>query len=106
MPQPYLFINDIEGQRKIPLGQLVYLVGRDYKCDIRLVSTDVSRLHATLIQLPKKGDIHSYRIVDGNLRGRRSGNGILINGEKVQSQELKEGDVITFSSQATALYCY
>ena len=79
-------------------------MGRDAKCDIRLASQFMSRHHATLIQLPKDDESHYYRIVDGNLKGKASTNGMLINGRKLRTHDLENGDEIVFGPQARAIY--
>ena len=81
--QNHLFIiEDEKGRREYTLDAPVYSIGRDPKCDIRLVSQFVSRRHATLVQLPNEDGSYYYRIVDGNLKGKGSANGLLINGRK------------------------
>lgn len=99
-----LIVEDSQGQREIALDSSVYSIGRDAKCDIRLSSQFVSRHHATLVQLPRDDESYYYRIVDGNLKGKPSANGMLINGRKLQAHDLKNGDEIVFGPQAKAIY--
>ena len=99
-----LIVEDSQGRREIVLDSSVYSVGRDVKCDIRLASQFVSRHHATLVQLPKDDETDYYRIVDGNLKGKPSANGMLINGRKLQAHDLKNDDEIVFGPQARAIY--
>jgi hypothetical protein len=82
----------------------VYSIGRDPKCDIRLVSQFVSRRHATLVQLPNEDGSYYYRIVDGNLKGKPSANGLLINGRKAQAHDLQDEDKVVFGPQVYAIY--
>ncbi|MEM8502763.1 MAG: FHA domain-containing protein [Cyanobacteria bacterium P01_D01_bin.1] len=98
-----LIVEDSQGRREISLDSSVYSIGRDPKCDIRLASQFVSRHHATIVQLPKD-DKTLYRIVDGNLKGKPSANGMLINGRKVQSHDLRNEDEIVFGPQARAIF--
>jgi pSer/pThr/pTyr-binding forkhead associated (FHA) protein len=42
--------------------------------------------------------------LDGDLVGRPSTNGLLINGQKLTTHQLKSGDVITFGPDAKATY--
>lgn len=72
-------------------------MGRDADCAIRVRSQFVSRHHATILRLPNKGGGHFYRIVDGDSQGKRSTNGISINGQKTVSRNLEDGDVLIFS---------
>lgn len=99
-----LIVEDSQGRREILLSSSVYSIGRDPKCDIRLSSQFVSRHHATLVQLPKDDATYYYRIVDGNLKGKPSANGMLINGRKLQAHDLKNEDEIVFGPQARAIY--
>ncbi len=98
-----LIVEDSQGRREISLDSSVYSIGRDPKCDIRLASQFVSRHHATIVQLPKDNKT-LYRIVDGNLKGKPSANGMLINGRKVQSHDLRNEDEIVFGPQARAIF--
>ncbi len=99
-----LIVEDSQGRREIALNSSVYSIGRDPKCDIQLASQFVSRHHATLVQRPKDGQKVFYRIVDGNLKGKPSANGMLINGRKVQSHDLINEDEIVFGPQARAIF--
>lgn len=99
-----LIVEDSKGRREIMLDGSVYSIGRDPKCDIRLSSQFVSRHHATLVQLPRDDNTFYYRIVDGNLKGKPSANGMLINGRKLQAHDLKNEDEIVFGPQARAIY--
>ena len=64
-----------------------------------------SRNHATLL---KRTDVKknqcSYWILDGDLQGNRSRNGIYINGKKGLVHELQSGDVVHFSGDASVKY--
>ncbi|MEB3356391.1 MAG: FHA domain-containing protein [Synechococcales bacterium] len=99
-----LIIEDNKGRREFTLDSPVYSIGRDPKCDIRLVSQFVSRRHATLVQLPKDDGGYYYRIVDGNLKGKASANGLIINGRKLQAHDLQDEDKIVFGPQVSATY--
>ncbi|MGG6268575.1 FHA domain-containing protein [Leptolyngbya sp. AN03gr2] len=99
-----IIIEDDKGRREFVLDAPVYSIGRDPKCDIRLVSQFVSRRHATLLQLPNEDGTHYYRIVDGNLKGKPSANGLLINGRKLQHCDLRNQDEIVFGPQVRAIY--
>lgn len=99
-----LIIEDDKGRREFVLDGPVYSIGRDPKCDIRLVSQFVSRRHATLVQLLNEDGSYYYRIVDGNLKGKPSANGLLINGRKLQAHDLQNEDEIVFGPQVRAIY--
>ena len=99
-----LIVEDSHGRREIVLDRDVYSLGRDHGCDIRLASQFVSRHHATLVQKEAENDAPSYKIVDGDLEGKPSSNGMLINGRKLQSHQLNNEDEIVFGPQARAIY--
>lgn len=97
---PVLVVEDDAGQREIALNGKLYTIGRDPKNDVYLRSQFVSRFHAILVQV----DRQTYRIVDGDLKGTPSTNGILINGQRKHSCELQTGDLVIFGPQARAIY--
>lgn len=99
-----LIIEDDKGKREFTLESPVYSIGRDAQCDIRLVSQFVSRRHATLVRLPHDDGSYYYRIVDGNLKGKSSANGILINSRKLTTHDLQNEDEIVFGPQVRAIY--
>lgn len=104
MPQNHLLIiEDDRGRREFILDRPTYSIGRDPKCDIRLISQFVSRRHATLVQVSGPRSFH-YRIVDGNAMGRFSANGLLINGRKLQSHDLHNEDEVIFGPNVRAIY--
>ncbi|MEM9216619.1 MAG: FHA domain-containing protein [Cyanobacteria bacterium P01_F01_bin.150] len=104
-PNHLLILEDDKGRREFALDSSIYTIGREPKCDIRLFSHFVSRRHATLVQVADDdGEGYHYRIVDGNLRGKASVNGLIINGRKSPAQNLENGDTITFGPGTKATY--
>jgi pSer/pThr/pTyr-binding forkhead associated (FHA) protein len=99
-----LIIEDSKGQEEYTLEDPVYSIGRDLNCDIRLSSYFVSRHHATLVRFPDEEGGYYYRIVDGNLKGKLSANGLLINGRRLQAHDLNDKDTIVFGPQVQATY--
>jgi pSer/pThr/pTyr-binding forkhead associated (FHA) protein len=100
-----LIIQDDMGRREFLLDAPTYSIGRDAKCDIRLISQFVSRRHATLVQVPNdEGTEYGYRIIDGAPRGKSSANGLLINGRKLQAHNLEDEDAIVFGPSVEAVY--
>ncbi len=63
----------------------------------------MSRQHAILLRVPSKHG-YQYRLVDGNTDGKRSANGIFVNGQRITSHELKNGDSVAFGSKVKAAY--
>ena len=101
-----LLITDTKGTRKIALKELKYTIGRDISNNISINSKYVSRQHAVLLRVP--GNItgtHLYRIIDGDLSGKPSINGVGINGiSKIASHELSHGDIISLAPDAQITY--
>jgi tetratricopeptide (TPR) repeat protein len=102
--QPLLVLEDDWGRREILLERDRYLIGRDPKSDICLHSQFVSRQHAVLVRVNQPDEKVVYKITDGNLDGKPSTNGLLINGIKCRSSELHAEDVIVFSPKAKATF--
>ncbi|WP_017304492.1 FHA domain-containing protein [Spirulina subsalsa] len=102
-----LIIEDDKGRRSVPLIEASYSIGRDQSCDIRLSSQFVSRRHAILNRRLQADGTSFYEIVDGDENGKRSVNGLLINGVKLQDQSshsLQHGDEVVFGPQVFAIY--
>jgi pSer/pThr/pTyr-binding forkhead associated (FHA) protein len=99
-----LIIEDDKGRREFPLKEAVYSIGRDPDSDIRLCSQFVSRRHATLVRRQREDGSYYYRIVDGNLKGKASANGLLINSKKTQAHDLEDEDEVIFGPQVSAKY--
>jgi pSer/pThr/pTyr-binding forkhead associated (FHA) protein len=58
-----------------------------------------------MLRVPKESGGHTYRIIDGDLSGKASVNGVIINDkEKVSSWELSPGDYITLAPNAKLQY--
>lgn len=99
-----LIIEDDKGRKEFTLEDAVYSIGRDPKSDIRLFSQFVSRRHATLVRRHREDGSPYYRIVDGNLKGKPSANGLIINGRKLQAHDLEDEDEVIFGPQVSAKY--
>ncbi len=103
-----LIIEDDQGRKEFTLESPLYSIGRDRDCDIHLVSQFVSRRHATLVKLPRDDDKDKrfyYRIVDGDIKGKASSNGLMINGRsKIPAHDLKNEDEVVFGPQVRAIY--
>ena len=100
-----LVIEDQKSRRIVSLSDNTYNIGRDPTNAIVLYDRQVSRHHATLLRVNDYQNHHfSYRLIDGNLQGKRSTNGIMVNGQYCLSHELKHGDLIRFASKSKASY--
>lgn len=94
-----LYLEEEYSKQSIFLEDEVYSIGRYSDSSIRLNSQEVSRHHATLIK-KKFTDYQSfYLLIDGDLQGKRSQNGILVNGKPTIRHQLKHGDVIFFGGK-------
>ncbi|MBV8885260.1 MAG: FHA domain-containing protein, partial [Chroococcidiopsidaceae cyanobacterium CP_BM_RX_35] len=103
--QYFLVIEDNQGKRVTALEATTYSLGRDLSNSIVLHSKLVSRQHAILMRLttPETNN-YVFRLIDINLQGKRSTNGIIVNGQRCFSQDLKHGDIIAFGKEAKARF--
>ena len=99
-----LEVEDRDGIREISLGEPKYFIGRDIANDICLNSQYASRYHASLLRVPASRGDYSYQVLDGDLEGNPSTNGLFVNDKKVNSHTLDAGDVITFGPDAKLTY--
>jgi diguanylate cyclase (GGDEF)-like protein len=89
--QAVLIIKENHSIKIQHLSQEQYSLGRHPQSDIILNSAEVSRYHATICK-----SNHQYWIFDGDLQGRTSRNGFLVNGKSCLKHSLQHGDLITF----------
>ena len=100
-----LTIEDPSFVREIQLDAATYSIGRHSSNDIVLSCQKTSRNHATLLRRTDvKTNQCSYWVLDGDLQGNRSRNGIYVNGKKSLVHELQSGDVVQFSGDASIKY--
>lgn len=100
-----LVIEDRKGRRIVFLEESNYTIGRDSHNPVILYDYQVSRTHATLIRRnDDSNEDFSYRLMDGDLQGKKSTNGVFVNGHSIISHDLKHGDTIRFGSEAKASY--
>ncbi|MEM9137121.1 MAG: ATP-binding protein [Cyanobacteria bacterium P01_F01_bin.42] len=102
-----LVIDDLDGRRPITLDAATYSIGRDPTNSIVLNSKMVSRQHAILLRVTVPDtSTHMFRIIDGDLQGKRSTNGMIVNGRRLFSHDLKHGDQLVFGSDVKAKYYF
>jgi diguanylate cyclase (GGDEF)-like protein len=100
-----LAVEDTEGQRLLPLESTSHSIGRDSTNSIVLKSKAVSRQHALLLRVTSSDpNNYGFLIIDGNLQGRRSKNGIKVNGKKCHSHRLKNGDQLLLGNLVKVRY--
>jgi pSer/pThr/pTyr-binding forkhead associated (FHA) protein len=75
--------------RRYELLRAEYIVGRAIDCDVPISSTDLSRRHVALRKAPSG----QYKLVDLESR-----NGVYVNGIKIHSAILHDGDSIQMGS--------
>lgn len=102
----FLIVEDDKGRQEILLRNPAYSLGRAHTCDIRLRSQFISRHHATLYKQLRQDGTSYYQIVDGDAQGRASANGLIVNGRKMSTHDLKHGDEVVFGPQVLAIYQY
>lgn len=99
-----LIIEDSTGRREFPVTRNICSLGRQPVCDVRLFSRFASRHHATLVRRLRNDGSDFYLIIDGDLNGKRSTNGILVNGRKLEVHELVDGDRVVFGPGVSLIY--
>lgn len=102
-----LSVNDNASQRNIILEKKQYSVGRNSENTIMIRDLAISRYHCTIFPIQYKSQKDTapliFWIVDGDLLGNRSSNGLFVNGDRCYSHELKSGDIVTFMGTDTYL---
>jgi diguanylate cyclase (GGDEF)-like protein len=81
------------------LDRRILTIGRSSKDDIVLQSKGISRCHASVYIA--KGKLW---ILDGDLKGKVSTNGLFVNGRRISVRQLKPYDIISFSKGIHALF--
>ncbi|MDJ0843508.1 EAL domain-containing protein [Crocosphaera sp.] len=100
-----IVIEDEKYRQTISLEEETYSIGRHTKNSIVIHSQQASRRHGTLMKRKNRhNNTYSYWIIDGDLDGNKSRNGIYVNGEKCLIKELKNGDLINFGCEVNATY--
>lgn len=97
-----LIVKDRHGPKAYWLTAELYSLGRDPSNSIRIDSQYVSRHHAILVKTesPSSPDGFTYQIIDGDIHGTPSTNGLYIRGERVEFRDLEDGDEIQFGNDA------
>ena len=73
---------------EVPLGTATVVIGRSKQCDVPLADGNVSRRHA---EISPNGDGYVVRDLD-------STNGTSVNGRRVRTQAVGDGDEITLGT--------
>lgn len=100
-----IVIEDQKYRQTISLEEETYSIGRHTNNSIVIHSQQASRRHGTLMKRKNRdSNTYSYWIIDGDLDGNKSRNGIYVNGEKCLIKELRNGDLINFGCEVNATY--
>ncbi len=101
-----LIIKDRGGPKAYWLTAEMYSIGRDPSNSIRIDSQYASRRHAILFKSPSEHSPNDfvYQIIDGDVEGNPSTNGLFVNGHRIDFCDLNDGDEILFASDAVATY--
>ena len=83
-PGEYLFYEEGEELRTVPLTREWTRIGRSLAADVRFDDPTVSRRHALIVRQPD-----GVRLLDD-----RSLNGVFVNGSRVEGKALQDGDEI------------
>lgn len=103
--QHLFIIEDSQGKRAVNLHADSGSIGRDASNSIVLYSKEVSRQHAILLRVTRPGEkSYGFRIIDGNLQGKPSTNGLFVNGRCCSAHNLRHGDEIVFGAKVKVRY--
>lgn len=97
-------IEEPEFKQAVSLEDKTYSIGRHSSNSIVLLSPVISRHHATLVRVKYPDRKDAFWIVDGDLKGNKSANGVSVNGIPCSSQELKNRDTILLGGKIRATY--
>jgi PAS domain S-box-containing protein len=87
------------------LESATYSIGRYIGNSIVINNDSVSGQHAILLRLNGLPQERlAFRIIDGNLQGKRSRNGLWINGIRCYSHDLQDQDIIHLGPDIQAVY--
>jgi diguanylate cyclase (GGDEF)-like protein len=99
-----LVVDSPSFKKVIRIQNSCYSIGRHPSNNIVIPSPQVSRRHATLIKRINPNLDISFHIIDGDLEGHRSRNGVWVNGESYLERELNHGDVIALAEDIQIFY--
>ncbi|MCM1984426.1 EAL domain-containing protein [Lyngbya confervoides] len=100
-----LTFSQQDKSRLLLLESSSYTIGRHEANSIVLDSPTASRHHAYLIRIlsPTEKQYH-FRIFDGDFNGKRSRNGLWVNGKRRSACTLKDQDIISFGEEWSIRY--
>ncbi|MGK7912378.1 MAG: FHA domain-containing protein [Synechococcus sp.] len=100
-----LIVKDRNGPKAYWLTSEVYTLGRDADNSICIDSQYVSRRHALLYRVAADGTGgFSYQILDGDVNGNPSTNGLYMDEQRIDFLNLENGNEIRMSCDVTVTY--
>ena len=100
-----LIVESTEIRKAVTINSSIYTIGRHPGNSLVFASQQISRYHATILWLKSRETQEcSYWILDGDVEGKRSLNGISINGKKSFLQQLRDGDSILIGNHIKLRY--
>ncbi|WP_299402605.1 EAL domain-containing protein [Acaryochloris sp. IP29b_bin.148] len=100
-----LAIEHEGNQQLISLEDATYTIGRHKANAVVLDNPTVSRTHAFLLRICDVSTKQSaFRIIDGDLNGKRSHNGLWINGKRCFAHDLQDQDIISLGENVHVTY--
>lgn len=110
-PLKHIFAIELTtGKKTFFLEKNAYSIGRSSTSAIALHHRVISRSHATLLKVTYEEENKNkpeikFWIIDGDLKGNRSTNGIFVNGQKCLMHQLSPGDLVVLGGlQVRAKY--
>ena len=100
-----LILKEVTKESIIILNQERYSLGRNPRNDIVIKDKQVSRYHATIIKRKQNNSQECFFwIYDGNLKNRKSSNGLIVNQRFCDSHCLRKGDLILLGHNVKLQY--
>jgi pSer/pThr/pTyr-binding forkhead associated (FHA) protein len=100
-----LIVESTEIRKAVTINSSIYTIGRHPNNSLVFASGQISRYHATILWLKSRDTQEcSYWILDGDVEGKRSLNGISVNGKKSFLQQLRDGDSILIGNHIKLRY--
>lgn len=99
-----LILESLFESQIIELKLSHYTLGRSQKNSLYIEDLEVSRHHATIVQESLNSSQIQYRIYDGKINGKKSTNGLIVNGQYCSERLLKPKDSILLGKNVRLSY--
>lgn len=101
----HFLLSETKEHHVVLLHAAYYSIGRKPDNDICLLSDTVSRHHAQLVRI-QSSDNEQYQLIDGNFDGKRSRNGVRVNGQPATCRLLNNQDHLSFGGVMNFTYLH